>query len=35
MGRTCSMHAEMKNSHDIFVGKPEEKRQLGKINHRW
>jgi hypothetical protein len=30
MGRTFSMHA-----YNILVGKPEGKRQLGSLRHRW
>jgi hypothetical protein len=29
------MHGEMGNAHNILVGKPEEKRPLGRLRLRW
>jgi hypothetical protein len=30
VGRTCSTHGEKRNTWNILVGKPEEKRPLGR-----
>jgi hypothetical protein len=35
MDRVCSTNGERKNAHRIFVGKQEEKRQLGRSRRRW
>jgi hypothetical protein len=35
MGRTCSTNGEKRNTYRIFVGQPEEKRQLGRHRRRW
>jgi hypothetical protein len=35
MGWVCSTHGEKMNAHRILVGKPEEKRPLGRPRCRW
>jgi hypothetical protein len=35
MGRACSTNGEKRNEYRILVGKPEEKRPLGRPRHRW
>jgi hypothetical protein len=35
MGRTCSTTRENRNAYRILVGKPEEKRPLGRPKRRW
>jgi hypothetical protein len=35
MGRACSTNGERKNAYRILVGKPEEKRPLGRPRRRW
>jgi hypothetical protein len=35
MGRACNANGEKRNTYRISVGKPEEKRQLGRSRHRW
>jgi hypothetical protein len=35
MGRACSTIGKSRNAYRIFVGKPEEKRPLGKPRRRW
>jgi hypothetical protein len=35
MGRTCSTDETKRNSYKILVGKPEEKRPLGRPRRRW
>jgi hypothetical protein len=35
MGRACSMNGEKRNAYRILVGKPEEKRPLGRSRRRW
>jgi hypothetical protein len=35
MNGECSMHGEMGNVSRILVGKPEWKRPLRKLRHRW
>jgi hypothetical protein len=35
MGRACSTNGENKNSYGILVGKPEEKRPLGRPRRTW
>jgi len=35
MGKACGTHGMVKTSCTIFVGKPEGKRQLGRLRHRW
>jgi hypothetical protein len=35
MGRTCNMNWEKMNACRILVGKPEEKRPLGRPRCRW
>jgi hypothetical protein len=35
MGRACSTHGETRNAYRILVGKPEEKRPLGRPRRRY
>jgi hypothetical protein len=35
MGRACSTNREKRNAYRILLGKPEEKRQLGRPRRRW
>jgi hypothetical protein len=35
MGKACSTNGEKRNAYRILVGKPEEKRALGRPRHRW
>jgi hypothetical protein len=35
MGGTCSANGEKRNAYKIMVGKPEEKRPLGRPRRRW
>jgi hypothetical protein len=35
MDRACSTHEEKRIAYRILVGKPEEKRPLGRPTHRW
>jgi hypothetical protein len=35
MGVACRMNEEKRNAHRILVGKPEEKRPLGRPRRRW
>jgi hypothetical protein len=35
MGRAGSRHASVINAYNIRVGKPEEKRKLGRSGRRW
>jgi hypothetical protein len=35
MDRACSTNGEKRNAYRIFVGKPEEKRSLGRSRCRW
>jgi hypothetical protein len=35
MGGACSTDARDENAYNILVGKPEEKRPLGRCRHRW
>jgi hypothetical protein len=35
MDRTCSTIREKRNAYRILVGKPEEKRPLGRQRRRW
>jgi hypothetical protein len=35
MGGTCSTNGEKRNSYRLLVGKPKEKRLLGKPRRRW
>jgi hypothetical protein len=35
MGRACSTHGEKRNACRILVGKPKEKRPLGRPRHGW
>jgi hypothetical protein len=35
MGRECSTNGEKKNAYRILLGKPEEKRLLGRPKRRW
>jgi hypothetical protein len=35
VGRAYSTHGEKRNAYRIFVGKPEEKRPLGRPIRRW
>jgi hypothetical protein len=35
MGRACSTNGEKRTAYRILVGKPEEKRPLGRPRRRW
>jgi hypothetical protein len=35
MGGLCSRNGEKRNAYKLLVGKPEEKRLLGRLRHRW
>jgi len=35
MGGACSMHGSYEKCVQNFIGKPEEKRPLGRTSHRW
>jgi hypothetical protein len=35
MGRVCSTNGAKRNAYRILVGKPEGKRPLGRLRHRW
>jgi hypothetical protein len=35
MGRACSTKGEKRNPYRILVGRPEEKRPLGRPRRRW
>jgi hypothetical protein len=35
MGRACSTNGETRNAYRTLVGKPEEKRPLGRSRRRW
>jgi hypothetical protein len=35
MGRVCGTHGEKGNAYRILVGKPEEKRPLGRLTRKW
>jgi hypothetical protein len=35
MGRTCSTNGAKRNAYRILVGKPEEKKPLGRLRRRW
>jgi hypothetical protein len=35
MGGTCSTNGEKRNAYRLLVGKPEEKRLLGRPRRRW
>jgi hypothetical protein len=35
MGGTCSAHGEKRSGYTVLVGKPEAKRQFGKLGCRW
>jgi hypothetical protein len=35
MGRACSTNGEKRNAYRIVAGKPEGKRPLGRLRHRW
>jgi hypothetical protein len=35
VGRECSTNGAERNAYRILVGKPEEKRPLGRPRHRW
>jgi hypothetical protein len=35
MGRAYSTHGAKKNAYRILMGKPEGKRPLGRLRHRW
>jgi hypothetical protein len=35
MGRAYSTHGGIRNTYRTLVGKPEEKRPLGRPRHRW
>jgi hypothetical protein len=35
MGGSCSTNGEKRNAYRLLVGKPEGKRPLGRLRHRW
>jgi hypothetical protein len=35
MVKACSTHGEKRNAYRILVGKPEGRRPLGRLRHRW
>jgi hypothetical protein len=35
MGRVCSTHGEKRDAYRVLVGKPEEKRPLGRPRRTW
>jgi hypothetical protein len=35
MGRACSTDGEKRNAYGMLVGKPEEKRPLGRPRRKW
>jgi hypothetical protein len=35
MGRACAENGEKRNTYRLLVGKPEEKRPLGRPRRRW
>jgi len=35
MGRACSMYGERRGEYRLLVGKPEEKRPLGRLRRGW
>jgi hypothetical protein len=35
MGRACSTYWERRGAYSVLVGKPEERRALGRPRHRW
>jgi hypothetical protein len=35
MGRACSTNGETRNAYRLLVEKPEGKRPLGRLRHRW
>jgi hypothetical protein len=35
MGRACNMNGDKRNAYRILVGKPEGKRLLERLRHRW
>jgi hypothetical protein len=35
MGGTCSTYGSEKKLYGVLVGKPEGKRSLGRLGHRW
>jgi hypothetical protein len=35
MGGVCSTNEEKRNMYRLLVGRPEEKRPLGRPRHRW
>jgi hypothetical protein len=35
VGGACGAYGEMRNAYKILVGKPEGKRTLGRLRHRW
>jgi hypothetical protein len=35
MGGTCGAYGEERGVHRLLVGKPEEKRPLRRLRHRW
>jgi len=35
MGRACGAYGEGRGVHTVLVGKPEERRPLGRPRHRW
>jgi hypothetical protein len=35
MGRACSTNGERMNTYRVLLGKPEEKRSLGRPRRRW
>jgi len=35
MGEACSMYGEKRGIHRVLMGKPEEKKPLGRSRHKW
>jgi hypothetical protein len=35
MGGSCSTYGEKRSAYGLLVGKPEGKRPLGRLRHRW
>jgi hypothetical protein len=35
IGRACSTNREKRNAYRILMGKPDGKRPLGRLKHRW
>jgi hypothetical protein len=35
MGGACSMNGDKRNAYRLLIGKPNEKKPLGRPRHRW